>query len=199
MGSAAIDKNGDIAVGYSVSSSSTFPSIRYAGRLNSDPPGKLAQGEAVLQVGSGSQSGTNRWGDYSRLTVDPSDGCTFWYTNEYYTFQNNGSVLWQTRIGKFSFPTCTGNSASCIGTGSFNIRGSVRSRISGVTLTLDGPGDCTNTTTTSVLGDYQFRDLSTGSYTSIPSKVGCSFIPSSKTVKISDRSKTVNFTGTCPQ
>lgn len=196
MGSAAMDKNGDIAVGYSVSSSSTFPSIRYAGRLSNDPPGQLAQGEAVLQAGGGSQSGTNRWGDYSRLTVDPSDGCTFWYTNEYYTSQNNGSIVWQTRIGKFSFPTCT---SSCVGIGSFSIKGSVKPRISGVTLEISGPGGCTNTTITNVLGAYKFQNLAIGSYNVTPVKAGCSFIPSSKTVKISDKNKTVNFNATCSQ
>jgi len=63
MGSAAMDSNGNIAVGYSVSGSNTFPSIRYAARLATDPPGGLFQGEAVLQAGGGSQSGANRWGD----------------------------------------------------------------------------------------------------------------------------------------
>lgn len=87
MGSAAMDHNGDLAVGYSVSSASTFPSIRYAGRLASDPLGSLPQGEATLFAGSGVQSGVNRWGDYSNLAVDPTDDCTFWYTNEY----NNSS------------------------------------------------------------------------------------------------------------
>ncbi|MEO5950955.1 MAG: hypothetical protein ABIQ44_00630, partial [Chloroflexia bacterium] len=81
MGSAAMDSVGDIAVGYSASSTSVFPSLRYAGRLASDPLGQLSQGEAVLFAGLGSQSSTgNRWGDYSDMTVDPVDDCTFWYT-----------------------------------------------------------------------------------------------------------------------
>lgn len=197
MGSASMDKNGNIAVGYSVSSSSTFPSIRYAGRLANDPSGQLAQGETTLQAGSGSQSGSNRWGDYSRLAVDPSDGCTFWYTNEYYTSQNNGSILWRTRIGKFSFPTCTANPENCVGTGPFSIKGNVKSQISGVTLKLTGSGGCTSTTVTNTLGAYRFQNLANGSYTVTPDKTGCSFIPSSKTVTISDKSKKVNFTGTC--
>ncbi|HET7857305.1 MAG TPA: hypothetical protein VFL41_12690, partial [Gaiellaceae bacterium] len=105
MASAAMDKSGDIAVGYSVSSGSTYPSIRYAGRLNSDPPGVLAQGEATLFAGNGSQLSTsNRWGDYSMLGVDPVDDCTFWYTNEYYASTSGGS--WRTRIGAFRFPSC---------------------------------------------------------------------------------------------
>jgi hypothetical protein len=105
MGSAAMDRVGDLAVGYSVSSTNTFPSIRYAGRLASDPPGGLYQGEATLQAGSGSQtSTTSRWGDYSMLAVDPSDDCTFWYTTEYYSASSDQD--WQTRIGSFSFASC---------------------------------------------------------------------------------------------
>ena len=90
--------------------------IRYAGRLAGDPPGQLSQGEQVLQAGSGVQTATNsRWGDYTSLTVDPSDGCTFWYISEYYA--RSGAPLpappdadtrpWQTRIGAFRFPGCS--------------------------------------------------------------------------------------------
>jgi len=106
MGSAAMDALGDIAVGFSASSSSINPQIRYAGRLASDPPNTLAQGETTLFSGTGSQTDTNsRWGDYSDMTVDPTDDCTFWYTNEYYT--TNSSFNWRTRIGSFKFPNCT--------------------------------------------------------------------------------------------
>jgi len=84
-GSAAMNYQGDLAVGYSASSSALFPSIRYAARLAGDPPGGLFQGEGTLQTGAGSQTSTaHRWGDYSALTVDPSDDTTFWYTTEYY-------------------------------------------------------------------------------------------------------------------
>ena len=103
MGSAAMDYLGDLAVGYSVSSSSMFPAIRYAGRLATDPTNGLFQGEATLQTGGGSQTGSKRWGDYSGLTVDPSDDTTFWYTTEYYGSSSSGS--WQTRIGKFQMAT----------------------------------------------------------------------------------------------
>src|SRR5207253_802796 len=83
MGSIAMDHVGDIAMGYSVSSSSTSPSIRYAGRLVSDPVGQMSQGEASLIGGGGSQTSASRWGDYSMMSVDPVDDCTFWYTSEY--------------------------------------------------------------------------------------------------------------------
>lgn len=100
MGSIAADKYGNIALGYSVSSSSMNPSIRYAGRQSSDPLGVLSQGEASIIEGTGSQTSFNRWGDYSMMTIDPTDDETFWYTTEYYaTIGTN----WQTRIASFKF------------------------------------------------------------------------------------------------
>ena len=106
MGSAAMDGGGNLAIGFSASSSSVFPSLRYAGRLASDPLNTLAQGETTLFAGLGSQSGTsNRWGDYSDLTVDPVDNCTFWYTNEYYP-SGVSQFNWRTRIGSFKFASC---------------------------------------------------------------------------------------------
>ncbi len=104
MPSIGVDKFGNMAVGYSVSSSTMFPAIRYAGRLAGDPLGTLGQGEASLVEGTGSQSGGyNRWGDYASMTIDPNDGCTFWFTTEYYVTTGSN---WQTRIGSFKFPGC---------------------------------------------------------------------------------------------
>lgn len=105
MGSVAMDRSGDIALGYSASSSSVYPSIRYTGRLSTDPLGTLPQGEATLYSGTGFQSGVNRWGDYSNMTVDPTDDCTFWYTQEY---NGSGGWSWGTRIGSFKFASCGG-------------------------------------------------------------------------------------------
>jgi len=106
MGSAAMDAGGNIAVGYSASSASIFPQIRYAGRLVADPLSTLPQAEVTLFAGTGSQSGTgNRWGDYSAMSIDPVDDCTFWYTQEYYL--TTGTFNWRTRIGNFKFPSCT--------------------------------------------------------------------------------------------
>jgi len=108
MGSAAMDGSGNLAVGFSASSSSIVPALRYAGRLVGDPANTLAQGEAVLFAGQGSQTGTsNRWGDYSDLTVDPVDDCTFWYTSEYYP-TGVTQFNWRTRIGSFKFASCGG-------------------------------------------------------------------------------------------
>ena len=105
MGSLAMDQAGDIALGYSVSSSTVFPSIRYTGRLAGDTLGTLPQGEASIVNGSGSQTTTfSRWGDYSMLAVDPVDDCTFWYTQEYMAATSDRG--WQTRIASFKFPSC---------------------------------------------------------------------------------------------
>ena len=104
MPSLAVNRNGDMAVGYSISNASMYPAIGYAGRLVTDTLGTLGQTEAIMVQGIGSQSGGyNRWGDYSSMSVDPVDDCTFWYTNEYYETTGNN---WQTRIGSFKFPSC---------------------------------------------------------------------------------------------
>ena len=100
-----MDKRGNMAMGYSVSSSSTYPSIRFAGRKTADTPGTMGQGEGVLVAGGGAQSAT-RYGDYSAMTVDPTDDCTFWYTTEY--IKSSGTRNWHTRIGAFRFPDCGG-------------------------------------------------------------------------------------------
>lgn len=105
MGSIAMDRAGNIAVGYSVSSSFIFPGIRYTGRTPGDPPGTL-QAENTVINGGGAQVGLARWGDYSHMSIDPTDDCTMWYTNEYLPF--TGSFNWSTRINSFKFPTCSG-------------------------------------------------------------------------------------------
>ena len=106
MGSAALDFSGNIAMGYSVSSTTQYPSIWYTGRLPGDPLGDMSQGENVIINGTGSQDGgAARWGDYSSMVTDPTDQCTFWYTTEY--IQTTGLATWQTRIGSFKFPSCS--------------------------------------------------------------------------------------------
>jgi hypothetical protein len=103
MGSIAMDAVGNIAVGYSASSDTIFPSVAYTGRLATDPVGTM-QAESLIVSGTGSQMGTSRWGDYSGMSIDPIDDCTFWYTNEY--LQTNGQFNWSTRIASFKFPGC---------------------------------------------------------------------------------------------
>jgi uncharacterized repeat protein (TIGR01451 family) len=104
MGSIAMDGAGDIALGYSKSSKTAHPSIAYAARQASDPLNAMTYGEGTIIQGTGSQQATgNRWGDYSSMSVDP-DGCTFWYTQEYYAA--TGTFNWNTRIASFALPRC---------------------------------------------------------------------------------------------
>jgi hypothetical protein len=177
MGSVAQDHQGNLAVGFSASCPANpcasppnaaslvgFPSILYAGRLASDPAGALGQGEAVLQAGGGSQTNpANRWGDYSALSVDPSDECTFWYTNEYYT--SSSSSGWQTRVGSFKY-------SGCAAAGKAVIQGTVTDcgsglPLSGVVLTTpDG-----YLRTTDAAGAYAFS-VAPGTYTVTATRSG---------------------------
>jgi hypothetical protein len=104
MGSAAQDRLGNLALGYTFSSSVESPDIRIATRLAGDAPGTLGA-EVTMTNGGGSQTGSSRWGDYSSLSIDPADDCTFWYTNQHYTA--NSANAWSTRIGAFRIPECT--------------------------------------------------------------------------------------------
>ncbi|HSG68353.1 MAG TPA: GEVED domain-containing protein, partial [Bacteroidales bacterium] len=100
MGSVAMNGNGDIAVGYSVSSTNTYPSIRIAGQTAANSgTGVLDVAETSIKEGSASQTGVNRWGDYSMMSVDPVDDATFWYTTEY----SNGGWNWRTQIASFNY------------------------------------------------------------------------------------------------
>jgi hypothetical protein len=104
MGSIAMDKAGNIALGFSASSLRLNPSVFLVGRTATDAPGTMA-GPLVLVNGGGVQQRSfMRWGDYSSMAVDPSDDCTFWYTQEYY--KATGSFNWSTRIGSFAFDSC---------------------------------------------------------------------------------------------
>jgi hypothetical protein len=111
MGSVAMDWKGNVALGYSVvNGTNVFPGIRYTGRLSGDPLGQMTLGEGTIINGSGVQTTTNsRGGDYTSLNVDPTDDCTFWYVNEYYTAAGQASspAGWQTRIASFKLPGCS--------------------------------------------------------------------------------------------
>ena len=163
MGSIAMDASGNMALGYSVSSGTTYPSIRYTGRLAADPVNTLPQGETSLMVGAGSQThSAARWGDYSMMAVDASDGCTFWYTQEYYA--TTGSAPWQTRIGSFKFPSCTTAPTSVL-QGTVTDSGSAP--IAGATIDVSGG----YTTTTDAVGHYAIN-LVDGTYSVTASKYG---------------------------
>jgi len=155
--SAAIDHQGNLAVSYSASSTTVFPSIYYAGR-DFNALGGLT-GEQHLFDGTAVQLGSvNRWGDYQSLQVDPKDDCTFWTTNQYYNV--NSSFNWRTRIGRFKFPTC---SAPAQGT----VSGTITTCDSGIPLsgaivTLSNGFS----TTTKADGTYSFN-VAPGTYTAI--------------------------------
>ncbi len=104
MGSIGMDKNGDIALGYSKSGSALDPSIEYTGRVPTDALGMMESAH-VVKAGTGVQTSSfNRWGDYSSMQIDPVDDCTFWYTTEYYKV--TGSFNWRTHMASFKFTTC---------------------------------------------------------------------------------------------
>jgi hypothetical protein len=110
MGSIAQDKQGNMALGYSVVDGiDVYPGIRYTGRTLDSPLGVMNLTEGVVIDGTGVQTTTNsRWGDYTSMNIDPVDDCTFWYVNEYYTLegQNSSTAGWQTRIASFKMPDC---------------------------------------------------------------------------------------------
>ncbi|MFO1413374.1 MAG: VCBS repeat-containing protein [Burkholderiales bacterium] len=152
MSSVAADKQGNMALGFSTSNgtSPNFPSIVYAGRLVGDPLGTLPQTETTMIAGGGSQANNcggapcDRWGDYSSMSVDPADDCTFWYTNEYYDTQANGTAgNWHIRIGSFKFPGCvstpaaptvTTGAAGPVGATSATLNGTVSSNYASTTV-----------------------------------------------------------------
>jgi len=114
LGSIAMDRGGNLALGYSITSPTVFAGIRYTGRQATDGPGLLTVAETTIMAGSGVQA-SERWGDYSSMNVDPVDDCTFWYTNEYVPASGN----WRTRIARFRFasPTCIDAAAPVCGNG----------------------------------------------------------------------------------
>jgi Peptidase family C25 len=115
MAAIAADHDGNVAMGYSTSNATSpnFPSIAYSGRLATDTANMLPQTEVQLIAGTGSQTTTsdgspiNRWGDYTSMSIDPSDDCTFWYAGMYYSNVGiDATRNWNTRIGSFKFPSC---------------------------------------------------------------------------------------------
>lgn len=106
MGSIAMDRFGNMAMGYNVSSSATFPEIRIAGRVAGDPVNQITEA-AILEPGLGSETGTVFFADYSQTSLDPLDDCTFWYAGTYQpATANNVQFSWATKIGSFRFPGC---------------------------------------------------------------------------------------------
>lgn len=155
MGSMAMDGDGNIALGHSGSSASDFPSIRFTGRRAGDPLGTMTETEQTLRAGTGSQTHpAARWGDYSTMSVDPSDDCTFWYTTEY--LETTSEADWVTRIGSFRFPDCAGTPFGALeGT----VDSSGGGPVAGAQVTAGA-----YSTTTAPDGSYSFPRLPAGAY-----------------------------------
>jgi hypothetical protein len=180
MPSVEVDRAGNMAMGYSVSNSTTdFPSVRYAGRLAGDPVNTFSQTEQTFFTGTASQTGINRWGDYSSMTLDPN-GCTFWYTTEYanpadQTFDHR----WLTKFGSF------GPFAGCTTVGSGTISGQVTTipggaPLSGATVALGA-----RTTTTDGGGNYSFT-VPAGTYGGETASFGGRVSSSSSAITVPD-------------
>lgn len=196
MSSVAMDRAGDMAIGYSTSSSASFPSISYAGRLASDPINTLGQSETQLFAGTGPQhnevfipfspTGFGRWGDYTDMTVDPVDDCTFWYTNEYYSSTDAPAGIWHTRIASFKFPQCTPRPVGFL-------RGTVTDSTTGNPIVGANMSAGGYTAFTDDNGFYQFSPLTPSSYTDTASATGY-FSSSASGVAVTDGGVTVqNF------
>ena len=179
MGSAAQDHQGNLAVGYSSGDETKKPSIFYTGRLASEPAGTFRNEENFV-IGTGVQKAFGfRWGDYSAMSVDPSDDCTFWYTNEYFSqaSEDESDFGWLTRIGKFKFAECTG---------------APRATINGLVSTASGGIPIPNATVTANAVYVRTTDAS-GSYGNLI------LVPNTYTITASARgfrSKTVTVTVT---
>lgn len=153
-GSIAMDQAGNIAMGYNVSSDGVAPhptvdpGVRIVGRLAGDPPGEMTTPEVHLADGGstcGNGGGNCRWGDYSTIRVDPKDGCTFWYTTEY--FAGSGQ---QTRVGAVRFPTCNPADLSLSKSAPASVIAGNQLTYS-ITVVNNGPSDATNVIVTDTL------------------------------------------------
>jgi len=151
MGTMAMDRAGNIALGYNVSSSTVFPSIRIAGRLAGDPLGTMTEA-LTLQAGSGSATPTSQpmrctclWADYSQMALDPADDCSFWYTGTYQPVTSN-QYTWATRIGAFRFADCVADIAVMKTTSPAGVVEAGTSVTYTVMVTNDGPAGAGNLT-----------------------------------------------------
>ncbi|HSX61614.1 MAG TPA: carboxypeptidase-like regulatory domain-containing protein, partial [Tahibacter sp.] len=188
--SLAINRAGDMALGYTTSSSTTKPALKYAGRLASDPINTFSQTEQTLVQGDGTQVGTcagvtcTRWGEYSAMSLDP-DGCTFWMTGEYYAADG---LNYQTRIGSFSYPSCT-----TVGAGG-TVSGTVTAAVGGAPLSGATVSLGSRTTTTDASGVYSFTSIPAGTYPGLSASFpGCTNGAASNIVVIDSNTTTQNF------
>ncbi|HEY8869402.1 MAG TPA: Ig domain-containing protein [Candidatus Limnocylindrales bacterium] len=186
MGSIAMDGAGDIALGYSASSGTVYPSIRYTGRVPTDTSGTM-QAETIVKAGTGAQlQNLSRWGDYSAMTVDPTDDCTFWYTSEY--LKTNGTWNWSTWITSFTFPSCTGAPAPLAVSTTSLPAGTVNHAYSANLTASGGTGTYSWSITTGTLPSGLSVNATTGAITGTPTTTGTS----SFTATVNDGATTAN-------
>jgi uncharacterized repeat protein (TIGR01451 family) len=174
MGSVAMDQAGDMALGYSGSSSSLLPEIRYVGRLSTDPLSQMTTNEITLTPGLSAQTTVDRWGDYSAMRVDPADNCTFWYTNEFLLGGGN-SGLWGTQVGAFRFPTCNPADLAITKTGPATATAGKDVTYT-ISITDNGPSNATNLVLTDTLPAGVFLGVITG-----PNSASCNLVASTLT------------------
>jgi hypothetical protein len=186
MGSAGMDKQGNIAVGYSVSGSTTRPSIRFAGRDVNDPLNTLSL-EDSMQEGTGSQlNSLARWGDYSSMSIDPVDDCTFWYTSEF--LKASGTFNWSTRIGSFKFVSCGGGGGGTPGF-ALDTTPSSRTITQGQSTTFDA----------SVTAQNGYAGNGSFSVSGLPANTTFSWSPAGYSGGSGNSTLTVNTASTTPQ
>lgn len=161
VASIAMDKVNNIAMGYSASSASVFPAIRFTGRVPSDPAGTLETEGSIVEGGGSQTFSSGPWGYYTGLQVDPSDDCTFWYTNQYYTVTS--SFNWSTRIGSFVFPSC-GAPAVAFSPGTLNFKKLPIGQFSAPkTVTLTNTGATTlHISSIATVGEFDLWDTTCG-------------------------------------
>jgi len=187
MGALAVDHDGNMALGYTASSSTVAPDIRYVGRLSTDPLNTLPQTEITMLPGvtRSVQTGTcgvtcTRWGDYSAMSVDPVDECTFWYTNMYFPVQGTN---WVTRVGSFKFPSCVSQpTAASVPIGGRVLSSSGRAIPRAILSLVDSTGQV-RIAITNGFGRYQFQDVATNeTYVLSVRAKGYEFTPQAITV-----------------
>jgi hypothetical protein len=198
MASAAMDKSNNIAIGYSASSSTINPAIRFTGRVPSDPAGTL-ETEASMLEGTGSQiNGLSRWGDYTALQVDPSDDCTFWYTNQYEKV--NGSFNWSSRIGSFVFTTCGGGGGPAVSLSATALnfkKVPIGQTSSPQTVTLTNTGTATlNISSITTSGDYHISNNTCGA--TVAAGANCAVSVTFTPTKKGKRTGNLTFTDNAP-
>ena len=198
MASAAMDKSNDIAIGYSASSSTINPAIRFTGRVPSDPAGTL-ETEATMFQGTGSQTtGLSRWGDYTALQVDPSDDCTFWYTNQYEKV--NGTFNWSSRIGSFVFSNCGGGGGPAVSLSATTLnfkKVPIGQTSSPKTVTLTNTGTATlNISSITTSGDYHISNNTCGG--TVAAGANCAVSVTFTPTKKGTRTGNLTFTDNAP-